>query len=241
MKTTMNEVLERQDIEELLPWHAAGALSRRDAQRVEKALQKDPELARQFALVREELAETIVVNETLGAPSARALNKLMAGIEAEAGPAPATVARVSFGEWLTEKFSVFSARKLAYAATLGAVIIVAQAGVLTSLYVGDRAGTTIDDSMPSTRSIDLGPYSTASRPSPTTGGSFVMVKFVPGATSAEITRFLDLHRLAIVDGPRAEGVYRLRVSINTMARDELTRLAARMRENGAVISFVVAE
>ncbi len=241
MKTTMSEVLERQDIEELLPWHAAGALSRRDAARVEKALQRDAELARQFEMVREELAETIVVNETLGAPSARALNKLMAGIEAEAGPAPKTVTRVTFGEWLSEKFSVFSARKLAYAATLGAVIIVAQAGVLTSLFVSDRV-TGIDDSTPLTRSVDTGPYTTSSRPTAAaTAGSFVMVKFVPGATSAEITRFLDLHRLAIVDGPRADGIYRVRVSANTLARDEVTRLAARMRENGAVINFAVAE
>ena len=37
---TKNET-ERRDIEALLPWHAAGTLSRRDAQRVEAALQQD--------------------------------------------------------------------------------------------------------------------------------------------------------------------------------------------------------
>ena len=60
------EAPERQEIEELLPWHAAGTLSRRDAQRVEEALARDPELARRYALVREELGETISLNETLG-------------------------------------------------------------------------------------------------------------------------------------------------------------------------------
>ncbi|MGB8612795.1 MAG: hypothetical protein WCD60_14320 [Pseudolabrys sp.] len=39
------EAPERQEIEELLPWHAAETLSRRDAQRVEEALARDPELA----------------------------------------------------------------------------------------------------------------------------------------------------------------------------------------------------
>ena len=72
MNTTNNEAPER-DVEELLPWHAAGTLSRRDAQRVEQALANDPELARRYALVREELSETIYLNETLGAPSARAM------------------------------------------------------------------------------------------------------------------------------------------------------------------------
>ena len=46
------------DIEALLPWHAAGTLSRRDALRVEQALANDPELARRYALVRDELGET---------------------------------------------------------------------------------------------------------------------------------------------------------------------------------------
>ena len=62
---------EREDIENLLPWHAAGTLGRRDAERVEQALAQDAELARRYELVCEELSETIHLNETLGAPSAR--------------------------------------------------------------------------------------------------------------------------------------------------------------------------
>ena len=80
---TKNKEPEQSDIEELLPWHAAGTLSRRDAQRVEEALASDAELARRYALVREELGETIHLNETLGAPSAHAMEKLFAKIDAE--------------------------------------------------------------------------------------------------------------------------------------------------------------
>ena len=61
-----------EDVELLLPWHAAGTLSRRDAARVEQALANDNELAARYDMVREELGETIRLNETLGAPSARA-------------------------------------------------------------------------------------------------------------------------------------------------------------------------
>ena len=71
------------DLEALLPWHAAGTLSRRDAARVETALADDQELARQFQLAREELNGTILLNERLGAPSARAMAKLFAAIDAE--------------------------------------------------------------------------------------------------------------------------------------------------------------
>ena len=74
---------ERYEIEALLPWYAAGTLSRHDADRVEQALAGDPELARRYDLVRQELAETIHLNETLGVPSARAMEKLFAAIDAE--------------------------------------------------------------------------------------------------------------------------------------------------------------
>ena len=58
----MNEK-ERYEIEALLPWHAAGTLSRRDTDRVEQALADDCELARRYDLVRQELAETIHLND----------------------------------------------------------------------------------------------------------------------------------------------------------------------------------
>ena len=44
---------------------------------------RDPELARQYAVIREEYAETIHLNESLGAPSARAMQKLFAAIDGE--------------------------------------------------------------------------------------------------------------------------------------------------------------
>ena len=81
---------ERQEIESLLPWHAAGTLDRRDTERVERALAEDSGLARRYELVREELAETIRLNEMLGGPSARAMEKLFAAIDAEEERVPRT-------------------------------------------------------------------------------------------------------------------------------------------------------
>src|SRR4030095_13125180 len=85
---TISKEPERHEIEARLPWHAAGTLSRRDADRVEQALAGDRELARRYDLVREELAEQIHLNETLGAPSARAMEKLFAAIDAEEARSP---------------------------------------------------------------------------------------------------------------------------------------------------------
>src|SRR5947207_4042548 len=86
---------EPSEIELLLPWHAAGTLNARDARRVEEALARDPDLARQYAVIREEYAETIGMNETLGAPSARAMQKLFAAIDAEPARQPSALTNLS--------------------------------------------------------------------------------------------------------------------------------------------------
>ena len=86
--TAINNELARHEIEELLPWYATGTLSGRDAERVEQALAGDRELAQRYDLVRRELAETTRLNEALGAPSARAMDKLFAAISAEEARAP---------------------------------------------------------------------------------------------------------------------------------------------------------
>ena len=86
--TATNKQPGRHKIEELLPWHATGTLSRYDADRVEQALADDCELAQRYDLVRQELVETIHLNETLGIPSARAMEKLFAAIDVEEAGAP---------------------------------------------------------------------------------------------------------------------------------------------------------
>ena len=93
----INKERERHEIESMLPWYAAGTLDRCDAECVERALAKDGELARRYELVREELAETIRVNEMLGAPSARAMKKLFALIDAEETSATRTPLQRSSG------------------------------------------------------------------------------------------------------------------------------------------------
>ena len=131
MNAMKQEAPERQEIEELLPWHAAGTLSRRDAQRVEEALARDPELARRYTLVREEFGETIHLNETLGAPSARALEKLFAKIDAE--PARRRAASYGLGGRIGEFFASLSPRTLAWSASAAVFAILLQAGLLADI------------------------------------------------------------------------------------------------------------
>src|SRR5260221_6498524 len=131
IKKEANELPE--DVELLLPWHAAGTLSRRDAARVEQALANDNELAARYELVREELGEAIRLNENLGAPSARAMEALFAKIDAEPARQPQSTFQLS--AWLTDLVSSFSPRTLAYGATAAALAIVLQAGILAGVFV----------------------------------------------------------------------------------------------------------
>ena len=78
-----NEKPSPHNIELLLPWHAAGTLNTRDAEDIDKALAEDNELASRFAMVSKEMNETILLNETLGAPSARAMENLFKAIDKE--------------------------------------------------------------------------------------------------------------------------------------------------------------
>ena len=73
----------RRELEELLPFYANGRIAAADRKRVEAALASDADLAARLEIIRDDMAETVLLNEHLGAPSPRALDKLMAGIEAE--------------------------------------------------------------------------------------------------------------------------------------------------------------
>ena len=219
MNTKNNNKETQEDIELLLPWHAAGTLNRRDKQRVEQALANDNELAARYELVREELGAAIRHNESLGAPSARAMEKLFAKIDAE----PARKPRASFnlGAWLTNFVAGFSPRTLAYGGSVAALAIVLQAGLLTGVLMNEH---------------QLGPQLASYGDNNTRGidGSFVFIRFKPLATSADITKFLKDNNAVVVNGPTSNGMYQLRVSELVLNHTDLGAIVKRMALNPVV-------
>src|SRR5262249_9490697 len=163
----------RRDIEDLLPWHAAGTLNHRDAARVEEALARDPDLAHHFEVVREEFAATINLNETLGAPSARAMEKLFAAIDAE--PPRARSLGSEFSLRIADFFSRLAPRTVAWAAAAAMLAIVVQAGLLANAYVGPRTYEVA--SAPAAQRVD------AVR-------ADALISFAPQASAGEVTKFL---------------------------------------------------
>jgi hypothetical protein len=208
---------ERDDLETLLPWHAAGTLNRRDAERVEKALASDRELLRRFNLAREELNETIHLNETLGAPSARAMEKLFAAIDAE----PARKPTVSFNlaGRLADFVASFSPRTLAMAGAVGALAIVLQAGVITTGLIKHEATTEV-----ASKPADVPP--TLGLASAESDGTLAAIRFAPKAEAGQISAFLTANKASMIDGPIAGGIYTIRLPETGKAKEDHIRLMA---------------
>ena len=230
MMAMSKKMLEQEpsEIEMLLPFHAAGTLSARDARRVEEALARDPELARQYAVIREEYAETIHLNESLGAPSARAMQKLFAAIDAE--PARRPSASLHLSARIAGFFASLSPRTLAWSASLGALALLLQAGVIGAVLMKNQTSTyqtaSLSMNEPVTRA--LGPEAPPR----------ALVRFAPDARVADITALLDNYQASIVDGAKG-GMFRLQFGNKPMTKDEIAGLMSRL-QGEKIVNLAVA-
>jgi hypothetical protein len=220
---------EPSEIEMLLPFHAAGTLNARDARRVEEALARDPDLARQYAVIREEYAETIALNESLGAPSVRAMQKLFAAIDAD--PSREAQPRVSLSARIFDFFASLSPRTLAWSASLGAVALVLQAGVIGAVLLKNQTATyeTASLSMNEPITRELGAAQAPPR---------ALVRFAPDAKMSDITALLDSYQASIIDGAKG-GMFRLQFGTKAMTKDEVARLMSKLQSE-KIVSLAVA-
>jgi hypothetical protein len=192
---TNQHVPERSEIDDLLPWHAAGTLEPRAAQDVEAALVRDPELMRRYMLAREEMQATVELNESLGQPSPRAAARLFAAIDAEGARKPARSAGLAsrIGEFIAS----LTPRQLAFSAAAAAVVLLVQAGVIGTMVIGEHG--------PGAGQIAAGEK-------PAGAANFAFVRFAPNASADDIASLLEANRVSIVDGPRPGGLYRVRIA-----------------------------
>ena len=225
----MKKMLEQEpsEIEMLLPFHAAGTLSARDAKRVEEALARDSELAKQYAVIQEEYAETIGLNESLGAPSVRAMAKLFAAIDGEPARKPSMSSRISAG--ISGFFASLSPRTLAWSASLGGLVLLLQAGVIGAVLVKNEQPATFQTASLSTNE----PITRSMVPE----APRALVKFAPEARVADITTLLDLYQASIVDA--RGGMFRLQFGTKAMSKDEVAGLINRLKGE-KIVSLAVA-
>ena len=185
--------------------------------RVDEALARDPELARQYAVIREEYAETIHLNESLGAPSARAMQRLFAAIDVE--PPRERSSSLNLFAWLTRFFASLSPRTLAWSGSLGAIVLLLQAGVIGAVLVDNQASTfqtaPLSANEPKTRDAGAGAPLRA------------LVRFKPDARAAEITSLLDSYHASIVD--TKGGLFRLQFGHSAITKDGVGALTEKLQ------------
>jgi len=219
---------EPNEIELLLPWHAAGTLNARESRKVEEALAREPQLARQYAVIREEYAGTIELNESLGAPSVRAMQKLFTAIDAE--PVRKPGASLNIAARIAGFFSSLSPRTLAWTAGFGAFALVLQAGVIAAVLMNNRPASfetaSLSMNEPITRDIS------------TTAPLRALVRFAPDARVSEITALLDKYQASIIDGAKG-GMFRLQFAKAAISKDEFSILLSRL-QNEKIVSLAVA-
>jgi len=208
---------EASEIELLLPWHAAGTLSPRDAQRVEAALADDPELASRYEAVREELGQTIELNETLGAPSARVMKELFAKIDAE--PARRPPLSVTLTVRVREFFAARSPRTLAWSAGAAALAILLQAGVIGGMMLNGPEQQATFKSASAEQPVGINFY----------------VNFAPKVTADEVTKFLRDHKATIIDGPRIQGTYQVQFR-EVATKEDTARILRELQSSRNIIA-----
>jgi anti-sigma factor RsiW len=214
---------EPSEIELLLPWYAAGTLDARESQQVEAALANDPELAARYEWVRAELAQETHVSEAAGEPSGRDVKALFAKIDAL--PAQKSRSAIDFGARIAEFLASLSPRTLAWSAMAAALAIVLQAGILADIMLKEKSA---------------GGYETASVPANVSGeGSYVLLRFQPQASAADVANFLETNKLSIAGGPSAGGLYRVRVAPTKLAKADLTRIVNTLQDS-KVVGFIAA-
>jgi hypothetical protein len=163
------------------------------------------------------------LNESLGAPSHRALDRLMDRIEAEPREAPLlTRAKGGLMAWLGGWLSAQPPRRLAYASAAALVL--------------DRDPGCRPDQV--CRAGRGGGFETASAPGARPSERYVMLSFAADAKASDIAAFFKRYDASVVDGPRANGFFKVRVGDASLTTAQVDAIAASMKAEGSIISFV---
>jgi hypothetical protein len=153
------------------------------------------------------------------------MKTLFEKIDAESPATRTTTASVGIATKISEFIASLSPRTLAYSGIAAALAIVLQAGVITGVLLNDRG----ENAGYRTVAIELG--------APATAGSFALVRFAPEASAADITKLLEDQKASIVSGPSAGGIYRVKVAVTGLPKEDLARIVKQLQDSKAV-SFV---
>jgi hypothetical protein len=209
------------EIDDLLPFFAIGRLSSADMRRVEKALESDPTLRTKLKLVLEEQAVTVKVNEEQGRPSSEATERFLAALEAEPRRSGAGLRRFFFG-WMARLPRFPGPRSFTGLGWLGGLAVITQAAVIGALVSGPQGP-------PEHPGLQFPPE--------VHEGCVVVAKLASDAKLSNLTAQLEASNATIIDGPRANGLYLVRLHLREGGSD-CDGLVSRLAGQKDLVQFV---
>jgi len=221
--TQDNEILsEADEFAALLPWYVSGKISAADKARVEAYLAAHPEAHKQLVLAREEADEVFAANQSI-IPPRDALDTLRASL-AKSPSARLHAVEASLLDRLGVFLASLSPRKLALAGVAAALAVALQTATIGALM----------------RTVPGGGYETASGQKDEMTGTFALVAFQPAAPAGTLSAFLADSGYTILEGPKAGGMYRLRISPAILTDAERDALIEKLKARTDLISFASA-
>ena len=232
-----NETMsEREEIEMLLPWYATGKLEAHDYAKVEAYLSSHPEMASQLEMIGDDIAVAIQQNEAAGSPSAGSLSRLMDDLDEQFGAEKTSASQGWLSTQLSKLGQAFEVPAVRYAGIAAALVIVVQATAIGSLTIGgkDPAGyQTASQKSPAG-------YQTASGPSEEgeKTETRLLISFVPEAKVGDISKLLETIEGTIVSGPRAGGLYEIKIIKENLSEEQIDDLIEKIGKETSLVDFV---
>lgn len=242
------------EMEALLPWHATGALDRGVISRIDELLGRDTKLAAAHREIRDEMAETVLANEELGAPSPQTMDRLFAAIDAEPARSPSQAS--GFAATMTAFFASLTPRTLMYSASVAALAFIVQGGVIGSLMlsspVSDRSAITIPvtasvPAAPAASASGMGSVSSSGSVTRSLGGDLqtdngvrMQIRFAEDARISDIAQFLSANAASVVAGPKA-GTFTVRFGNTAMSKDDIVTLVKSLERERIVSAISIAQ
>jgi hypothetical protein len=120
---------------------------------------------------------------------------------------------------------------LAWSASLGALVLVLQAGIIAGVLMDNRPSTFQTASLSMNEQSVTRDLSAAPPPR-------ALVRFAADARVGDVTALLDKYQAAIVGGAKG-GMFRLQFANGSMSKDEFANLLGRL-QNEKAVSLAVA-
>lgn len=224
--TNENETLNEADtFAALLPWYVSGKISAADKARVEAYLATHPEAEMQLELVRAEADAVFSANQEI-ATHRVSFDAIKAKLHASPSARFSSM-RAGLIDRVGSLIASLTPRQLALAGMAAALAVVVQTATIGALVNAMLGGG--------------GSYETASGPGDKlAAGTYALVSFQPAAPAGTLSAFLADAGYVIVEGPKAGGVYRLRLSGNVLTDTERDAIVEKLKTRTDLISFASA-